>query len=397
MHGFDLDIKPFGEVSKQGDGQFSDLNQSAPRQDRHANNKGGKASGGDHRPADERHEGRQAMFDLMTQDALHVLDVNREEREEALAKKSAVEIETIENASKLLKTSQLHLAVIHDYMTEDFIADAMASMGCPVAMVNLPRMDEPPYLPKGHAFLEFASVLDAEEALKKCNGKLIPNSAPLLRFKLNRSIRELRRAGIDDKDTFSIWVGSLTEDVTSDQLFDFFAERYPSTVGAKVVFDQDGQSRGFGFVNMMDEEQFRMSCSDMKGGTGLGGNPLEIRAGLTNVFANKNSAECQAWIEGRENRQAFEAAKAAIVANYNTNVKDDYEMNHQLEKYAVDETDDPDELVDHKFAVLEDVRELNKQFLYDHFETMCLPFSLYTPLDIGKTKFSDDHVRAWFQ
>ena len=196
---------------------------------------------------------------------------------------------------------------------------------------------------------------------------------------------------------FSIWVGSLTEDVTSDQLFDFFAERYPSTVGAKVVFDQDGQSRGFGFVNMMDEEQFRMSCSDMKGGTGLGGNPLEIRAGLTNVFANKNSAECQAWIEGRENRQAFEAAKAAIVANYNTNVKDDYEMNHQLEKYAVDETDDPDELVDHKFAVLEDVRELNKQFLYDHFETMCLPFSLYTPLDIGKTKFSDDHVRAWFQ
>ena len=145
----------------------------------------------------------------MTQDALHVLDVNREEREEALAKKSAVEIETIENASKLLKTSQLHLAVIHDYMTEDFIADAMASMGCPVAMVNLPRMDEPPYLPKGHAFLEFASVLDAEEALKKCNGKLIPNSAPLLRFKLNRSIRELRRAGIDDKDTVRWEIGEM--------------------------------------------------------------------------------------------------------------------------------------------------------------------------------------------
>merc|ERR1712226_1764200 len=371
MHGFNLDQYE-NVIGKQG----RELPRSA------TNHQGG-----------EEGMGRQAMFDLMTQDALHVLDVNREEREEALAKKSAVEIETIENASKLLKTSQLHLAVIHDYMSEDFISDAMASMGCPVAMVNLPRMDEPPYLPKGHAFLEFASVLDAEEALKKCNGKLIPNSAPLLRFKLNRSIRELRRAGIDDKDTFSIWVGSLTEDVTSDQLFDFFAERYPSTVGAEVVFDQDGMSRGFGFVNMMDEEQFRMSCSDMKGVTGLGGNPLEIRAGLTNVFANKNSAECQAWIEGRENRQAFEAAKAAIVANYNTNVRDDYEMNHQLEKYAVDETD---ELVDHFFSVAEDVRELNRIYLYDHFETMCLPFSMYTPLDVGKTKFHDDHVRAWF-
>merc|ERR1712226_1539206 len=374
MHGFNLDQYE-NVIGKQG----RELPRSA------TNHQGG-----------EEGMGRQAMFDLMTQDALNVLELGRREREEFKKTRSAVEIETIENASKLLKTPQLHMAVIHDYMTEDFLQDAMASMGCPVAVVSLPRNEEPPYLPKGHAFLEFASVEDAEEALKKCNGKLVPNSAPLLRFKLNRSIRELRRAGIDDKDTFSIWVGSLTEDVTSDQLFDFFAERYPSTVGAKVVFDQDGMSRGFGFVNMMDEEQFRMSCSDMKGVTGLGGNPLEIRAGLTNVFANKNSAECQAWIEGRENRQAFEAAKAAIVANYNTNVKDDYEMNHQLEKYAVDETDDPDELVDHFFSVAEDVRELNRIYLYDHFETMCLPFSMYTPLDVGKTKFHDDHVRAWF-
>ena len=312
------------------------------------------------------------------------------------AQRTAVEVETIENASKLLKTSQLHLAVIHDYMTEDFIADAMAAMGCPVSMVNLPRMEEPPYLPKGHAFLEFASVDDAESCLKKCNGKLVPNSAPLLRFKLNRSIRELRRAGIDDQDTFSIWVGSLTEDVTSDQVFDFFAERYPSTVGAKVVFDQDGMSRGFGFVNMMDEEQFRMACSDMKGASGLGQNPLEIRAGLTNVFANKQSAECQAWVEGRENRQAFEAAKAAIVSNYNANVKEDFEMNHQLDKYAVDETDDPNELIDHFHSVAENIRELNQQYFYDHFDPLTYPFNMITPLDLGKTKFTDPQVVEWF-
>ena len=54
MHGFDLDIKPFGEVSKQGDGQFSDLNKSAPRDGRHANNGGMKST-------EERNEGRQAI------------------------------------------------------------------------------------------------------------------------------------------------------------------------------------------------------------------------------------------------------------------------------------------------------------------------------------------------
>merc|ERR1711953_716834 len=128
-----------------------------------------------------------------------------------------------------------------------------------------------------------------------------------------------------------------------------------------------------------------MACSDMKGVSGLGGLPLEIRAGLTNVFANKQSAECQAWVEGRENRQAFEAAKAAIVSNYNANVKEDFEMNHQLDKYAVDETDDPDELIDHFHTITEDVRELNRQYLQDHFETMTFPFSLITPLDLGRT------------
>merc|ERR1711862_882072 len=70
----------------------------------------------------------------MTEDTMAVINLGRAEREEFRKTKSAVEIETVENASKLLKTPQLHLAVIHDYMTEDFLQDAMASMGCPVSV-----------------------------------------------------------------------------------------------------------------------------------------------------------------------------------------------------------------------------------------------------------------------
>ena len=43
------------------------------------------------------------------------------------------------------------------------------------------------------------------------------------------------------------------------------------------------------------------------------------------------------------------------------------EAEQQTDHGHDEETDDPDELVDHMFSVQEDVRELNRQYIYDHF------------------------------
>ena len=43
-------------------------------------------------------------------------------------------------------------------------------------------------------------------------------------------------------------MGDLTDDVDDYALYKTFKDRYPSTKGAKVVLESNGESRGFGFV-----------------------------------------------------------------------------------------------------------------------------------------------------
>ena len=43
-------------------------------------------------------------------------------------------------------------------------------------------------------------------------------------------------------------MGDLTENVDDYDLYKTFKDRYPSTKGAKVVLEPNGESRGFGFV-----------------------------------------------------------------------------------------------------------------------------------------------------
>ena len=50
------------------------------------------------------------------------------------------------------------------------------------------------------------------------------------------------------REEYSIFVGDLTEDVDDYDLYKTFKDRYPSTKGAKVVLESNGESRGFGFV-----------------------------------------------------------------------------------------------------------------------------------------------------
>ena len=49
-------------------------------------------------------------------------------------------------------------------------------------------------------------------------------------------------------EEYSIFVGDLTDDVDDYDLYKTFKDRYPSTRGAKVVLESNGESRGFGFV-----------------------------------------------------------------------------------------------------------------------------------------------------
>jgi RNA recognition motif-containing protein len=66
--------------------------------------------------------------------------------------------------------------------------------------------------------------------MHRLGGKVIPNSNPPVRFKLNHNSTRLQQG---EPDT-SIWVGDLSPDVDDYALYQFFAHRFQTVRCAKV-------------------------------------------------------------------------------------------------------------------------------------------------------------------
>ena len=101
---------------------------------------------------------------------------------------------------------------------------------------------------------------------------MIPNSNPPVRFKLNHNSTRLLPG---EPDT-SIWVGDLTPEVDDYALYQFFSHRYQTVRCAKVVLDEAGFSKGYGFVRFGNEGDQQHSLANMTGEQGLGGKPIKV-------------------------------------------------------------------------------------------------------------------------
>jgi RNA recognition motif-containing protein len=65
----------------------------------------------------------------------------------------------------------------------------------------------------------------------------------------------------------NIYVSNLSFNVQDEDLREFFSE-YGEVTSAKVIMDKDtGKSRGFGFVEMPDDEAARKAIAELEGAT----------------------------------------------------------------------------------------------------------------------------------
>ena len=72
----------------------------------------------------------------------------------------------------------------------------------------------------------------------------------------------------------NIYVGNLSWEATADDLLRLF-ERFGGVTRAQVVMDREtGRSRGFGFIEIGDEDGHK--AIDALNGTDMGGRPLKI-------------------------------------------------------------------------------------------------------------------------
>lgn len=73
----------------------------------------------------------------------------------------------------------------------------------------------------------------------------------------------------------NIYVGNLSYKVSDQELKETF-EEYGEVISAKVITDREtGRSKGFGFVEMSDEEEAQNAIEDLDG-TDMNGRTLKV-------------------------------------------------------------------------------------------------------------------------
>jgi len=82
--------------------------------------------------------------------------------------------------------------------------------------------------------------------------------------------------GAGDDSNFSIWVGDLAPELDDFAVYNFFKERFKSTQSARIMVDESGTSRGFGFVRFGDQQEQMSALGTMDRKTGLGDRPIKV-------------------------------------------------------------------------------------------------------------------------
>ena len=173
----------------------------------------------------------------------------------------------------ILKGSTVYV-FIQPYMTENFILAAFRKMGEDPLTVKLMK-NKFSGEPAGYCFVSFVTDETAVNAMHKLNGKPIPGTNPIVRFKLNSATTSQNKALLADRE-FSVWVGDLSSDVDDYNLYRVFSAKYQSIKTAKVIMDDSGFSRGYGFVKFGLEDEQKSALYEMNGYIGLGSKALKI-------------------------------------------------------------------------------------------------------------------------
>lgn len=170
------------------------------------------------------------------------------------------------------RVGALWIGGLEPYMDEEFLQSAMSMMGESYVVSIKVMTNKFTGEPAGYGFINFDSDQTAIVAMHRLGGKIIPNSNPPVRFKLNHNSTRLAPGEIDT----SIWVGDLTPEVDDYALYRFFITRYNSVRCAKVVLDETGFSKGYGFVRFGLEQEQQHALSNMTGELGLGSKPIKV-------------------------------------------------------------------------------------------------------------------------
>ncbi|KAK5855027.1 hypothetical protein PBY51_005167 [Eleginops maclovinus] len=116
---------------------------------------------------------------------------------------------------------------------------------------------------KGYGFVHFETQEAAERAIEKMNGMLLNDRKVFVgRFK-SRKEREAE-LGARAREFTNVYVKNFGEDMDEEKLRDVFSA-YGHAMSIRVMTDDSGKSRGFGFVSFDRHEDAQKAVDEMNG------------------------------------------------------------------------------------------------------------------------------------
>ncbi|KAI8811545.1 hypothetical protein BJ742DRAFT_753607 [Cladochytrium replicatum] len=115
---------------------------------------------------------------------------------------------------------------------------------------------------KGYGYVHYETNEAAQNAIKHVNGMLLNDRKVFVGLHVPRKERLNRIEELRAKFT-NIYVKNLDESITDDDLRALF-EPFGQITSAVVQVDENGKSRGFGFVNFANHEDSRIAVEEMQ-------------------------------------------------------------------------------------------------------------------------------------
>lgn len=127
---------------------------------------------------------------------------------------------------------------------------------------------------KGYGFVHFETEEAANKAIERVNGMLLNGKKVFVGRFLSRKERE-KELGERAKLFTNVYVKNLPEDFNEDKLYELF-EPYGHITSHKVMFTNDGKSKGFGFVAFEDTEAAEKAVEELNEKEINDGKPLYV-------------------------------------------------------------------------------------------------------------------------
>ncbi|XP_044181819.1 polyadenylate-binding protein 1A-like isoform X3 [Acropora millepora] len=116
---------------------------------------------------------------------------------------------------------------------------------------------------KGYGFVHFDTEEAAEDAIAKVNGILL-NDKKVIATKWMSTRERLEKLDSQPKNFTNVYIKNFGEDMDEERLREL-AEKFGHVLSLKVVTDESGCSKGFGFVSYETPEQAQLAVDDLCG------------------------------------------------------------------------------------------------------------------------------------